>query len=471
MNGVSEREAGPPTRPAAVRALLNRYFARRIVYAWERPSIMRKHIYTGAMGNVWASLISGIFFVYFGTTIGLTRFQWGLMAAISSWLIATQLASAIMTQRTGRRKVIWFWFAVGERSLRLVGILLAFALWHAGWPHAGVVLIVAICLANLFGTMSSPPWLSWLADIIPQEEHGAFWGRRTAWIATTVVTVVIAAGVLADEVPKAYKLQIVVGLFVVATAVGIIDLLIHGTIPEPAMAMPKRSHFWRHVLEPLRDRAFRPWLVFNVAWTFAMTVGGALATIYFLDELHLRNNFLVGVIVVTCIPLLGTLLSGKWSGKLVDRFGTRPVLYWGHLAWASLPAFWFAASPTTALVVLGASSAIAGVACTAAATAANKVITRVPPPEHCPMYTAVSTSLGSVAGGLGALGAGVLLGVLGDWSVTVGGRAFGGFHLLFAISLVLRFASVLLLIPRLGGGMANNGPGTGSVATSPGPRG
>lgn len=33
---------------------------------------MRKHIYTGAMGNVWAHLISGIFFVYFGNAVGMT---------------------------------------------------------------------------------------------------------------------------------------------------------------------------------------------------------------------------------------------------------------------------------------------------------------------------------------------------------------------------------------------------------------
>jgi hypothetical protein len=89
------------------------------------------------------------------------------------------------------------------------------------------------------------------------------------------------------------------------------------------------------------------------------------------------------------------------------------------------------------------------VACTAASTAANKLIVRVPPLEHCAMYTAVSTSLGSIAGGLGALGAGSLLASLGDWSLTIGGSTFGGFHVLFAISFVLRLAAALLLIPRL----------------------
>jgi len=410
---------------------------------------MRKHIYTGAMGSIWDTLISGLFFVYFGTSIGVTRFQWGIMAAVASWLIATQVFSALLTQRTGKRKVLWFSFATADRGLRLVGILAAYALWRSGWSHAGVVLIGAVWLANLFGTMASPPWLSWLADIIPQNEHGTFWGRRTAWLALTVVVVAVGAGLLTDKISEPHKMQAVIGIFVFATVVGIIDLIIHGTIPEPAMALPERRHFWAHVIEPLRDRAFRPWLTFNVAWTFSMTIGGALATLYFLKELGLERNFLGGIIVVTCIPLLGTLFSGKWSGRLVDRFGVRPVLFGGHIAWAFLPVFWFAASPATAIVVIGVSSVVAGVACTAASTAANKLIVRVPPPEHCAMYTAVSTSLGSVAGGLGALGAGSLLGALSDWHVTFAGGTFGAFHVLFAISFVLRLAAALLLIPRL----------------------
>ena len=111
-----------------------RYFARRIVYAWERPSIMRKHIYTGAMGNIWASLISGLFFVYFGTAVGLTPFLWGLMGGLSSWVVVAQLLSASMTERIGRRKLVWFWFAILDRVLRLAGILLSLWMWQNGWP-------------------------------------------------------------------------------------------------------------------------------------------------------------------------------------------------------------------------------------------------------------------------------------------------------------------------------------------------
>ena len=431
--------------------LLDRYFARRVVNPSERPGIMRKHIYTGVLGSIWIELLSGLLFVYFGTSIGMTRFQWGVLAAGSSWLISAQLVSALITQRTGRRKALWFWFSISDRGLRLAGIVLAFWLWQAGWPHAAVVFIVALCLAELFSTMASPPWLSWLADIIPSEEHGTFWGRRSAWISLASAAVVIAAALITDYTPGPYKLQVILGTFVVAAAIGTADLLIHGTIPEPEMALPGRHPFWPQVLEPLRDRAFRPWLRFNAAWTFSMMLGGGLAPLYFLDELNLKSDFVGGVIVVTCIPLLGATLSGAWSGRLVDRFGTRPVLFWGHTAWATLPLFWLLATPGTALALVALSGVVAGVSYTAATTASNKLVVRVPPPGQCPTYTAVSTCLGSIAGGAAALIAGILLDALRDWHPAVAGRLFGAFHLLFAVSFVLRLASAVFLVPRMYG--------------------
>jgi len=69
------------------------YFALRIVHPDELPEIMTKHTYTGAMGSAYFALITGIFFVYFGNEIGLSRFQWGVMGSVGSVLL---LASAFV---------------------------------------------------------------------------------------------------------------------------------------------------------------------------------------------------------------------------------------------------------------------------------------------------------------------------------------------------------------------------------------
>jgi MFS family permease len=410
---------------------------------------MRKHIYTGALGNIWATLMAGIFFVYFGTAIGLTEFQWSLMAGLSSWLISAQIVSAILTERTGRRKLIWFLFAVAERTLRLAGILLALWLWSHGSHWAAVVLIGAVCLANFMGTMSSPPWLSWLADIIPEDEHGSFYGRRAAWIAASVVLVVVPSGFLIDRIHEVHKLHAVTWIFAAATLIGLLDLLIHGTLPEPPMELAPRRDVVQAMLAPLRDPAFRPWLLFNGCWTFSMTLGGVLATIYFVEHLEIKRNFLGGSLVITTVSLLGSMATGQWSGRLVDRLGPVRMLFCGHLVWATLPLFWLLATPASALPWLALASLVGGTSSTAANTASNKYITRLPPPERRAMYCAVSSSLGNLAGGLGVVMGGLIIKHLADWQVEVAGWSFGGFHVTFVASSLLRFLSAVLLIRRI----------------------
>ncbi len=425
------------------------YFAQRVVYPPELPSIMRKHIYTGVMGNIYYFLITGIFFIYYGNAVGLSRFQWGLMGGISSFLLTAQILSALLTQRLGKRKFLWFASAVAGRGVRLLGILLALWLWNAGYSYAPLILIAALCLAHFFEAIAIPPWMSWLADIIPEREHGGFWGRRSAWIAFAVIFVVVPAGLLLDRTPEEWKILIAAIIFTGATVVGLIDLLIHGTLPEPAMAIPERGRFLSQLMAPLLDTGFRPYLVFVLCWTLSISLGGSLAVLYFMEELDIKNNLLGGSIVITSFYLLGGVITGAWSGRLVDRLGPKRVLFGGHFFWSLLPAFWLVATPRTALFWLSFSSILSGVGCTAAMTAANKLITRFPAPPDRPMYVAVATCIRSLARGLGLITTGVVLRQLAGWNWTVGGWTLVPFHLLFIISLCLRLLTTNLLIRRI----------------------
>lgn len=407
---------------------------------------MRKHIYTGAMGNIWGSLVTGLFFVVFGNAVGMTPFLWGVLSGVSSFALVGQLFSSWLTQRVGRRKLVWFVNALVARVVRMVTILMALWLARAGSPHAATVLIVGTVLCNLFGALATPPWLSWLADLIPERQHGGFWGRRSSWIDAAVGLTVIPASLLIDRVPEAWKTPALVALFLVGTAVGIVDLLIHNTLPEPPLVPPKKQHYLRHLMAPLRDRGFRPWLTFSFCWTFAMTLGGALSLVFFTQNLGMDKNLLGGNLVLTIIPIIGGILVGSKSGKMVDKLGAKPVLWWGHLFWAILPALWIFVTPATAMIWLAVQGIIAGTASRAAATAANKLVTRFPAPQDVAMYSAISACVASVAAGCGCLASGYFLRLVGDWQFHALGWTFIGFHVLFLLSLILRLASALWLI-------------------------
>lgn len=428
---------------------VKQYFAQRDVYPGELPGIMRKHIYTGAMGSSFFTLMGGLFFLYYGNEVGLTRPLWGLMGGISAFALTSQILSAYITERIRRRKILWFVTALTGRVLRLSVIFLCLWLWYRQWPYTVYLLIAGMCTSDFFDAMAGPPWLSWLADIIPAEQQGRFWGRRSAWVSLAMVCVLIPAGLVMDEVGSRYKMAIVISVFIGAGVIGVVDILIHGTLPEPQLDAPQPEPFWRRVAEPLVDRGFRPWLIFNMAWTASMTLGGALGTLYFLKELEYEKHFLEGIIILSVLSQVGSIMSSSWSGKLVDRLGPKRVLMWGHFFWAILPIYWVFATPATANLWLGWSSFSGGAGSSAASTAANKLITRLPQPQDRAMYVAVNACLANVASGIGVWTAGLVLAIFGEAHWAILGWTFGAFQLLFVASFLLRLTCAQTLLRRV----------------------
>lgn len=410
---------------------------------------MRTHIFTGAMGSIWGNLITGIVFVYFGNAIGLNRFQWGVLGAISAWVIVAQPVGAVLGERFGSRKRVWFWFAVTDRTVRLLGIIGAFLLWRAGAGSARLLFVAAICIGSLMGNMATPPWYGWLATLIPRDVHGSFWGRRDAWISLAVVTVIVPCGLAMDLIPQGSKIEASVIVLSAAGLIGLADLLIHGTIPEPLIAKSADTRSFSHILKPLRDRGFRPWLVFIASWNLSQSLGGALCALYFMENLGFQNNLLGGMIAVTATALVAGAFTARRGGRMVDRLGIRRVLFFSYGFWSIVPLFWLPATPQTGVFWVGLSNAIVGGFSLMATNAGIKLVTRFPGPEESAMYMAVSNAVANIAAGLGSLAAGIFLRALGGWSLSLGTLTLGAFPLLFIISAVLRLVSVFTLVPRI----------------------
>lgn len=417
----------------------------RIIYAWELPSIMRKHIVTGAMGTIYFFLLSGMYLVAFGNDLGMNYWHWGVLGASASFTQLLQLASAHFVRLSGNRKTLWYFSALTGRVLRGMAIVLAFALLDYSPAGARAGFMILLVLSNCCDAVASPPWFSWLADIIPEKEHGRFMGRRSAWIAMANAVAMMPIGYMVDHYGQDSLLPALMAVFAIGFLFGLSDLIIHRTIPEPPLPRGRGDNLRDNLTHALSDPHFRPWLMFNGSWTFSMTLGGTLATVYFVENLGIRRSFFGGSIVLLLVPLLGTALMGRWLGTLVDRHGFKAVLQWGHRAWALLPLFWLVATPRTALLFLGAGSLVAGLGSEAALTASTKFLTRSRPPDEVPMYVAASTCVGALAGGVGALAAGFLLRGMKGMEWQFGDLQIIGFHVVFILSFLLRTLSTTLI--------------------------
>jgi MFS family permease len=413
-----------------------------IIYPWQLPDIMRKHIVTGAMGTIYFVLL-GLYLVPFGTSIGMQYWHWGVLSAACSFVLVLEVFSAYMVARTGIRRSLWFLTALAGRLLRGLGIAAAFLFMRASGNLSLGLFLLLLVAAACFEAIADPPWFSWLADIIPHGEHGRFWGRRSAWIALAGLLVTVPIGYAVDHVTEDLKLTAFMMVFGFGFTLGILDLIIHRTIPEPRMKMPPRRAFWHEMKAPFLDPGFRPWLIFNAVWTFSMTLGGSLAMVYFVDDLKIRGNFTGGSLVLVVVPQVVTVLTAPLFGRMVDSAGTKRTMLWSYAIWALWPLFWVPATPETALFWLGLGAVVGSVGVTGGLNAGLKFVTRQPPAGHVATYVAVSTSTASVAGGFGPLVAGFALQALKGRSWQIAGLTVIGFHLLFVASFLLRSLSIL----------------------------
>jgi len=414
-------------------------------FAWRLPAIMRRHIYTGAMGHSYGHLLGGMLLVAYGREIGVSYRAWGIMAALSSFTVLFQLVSAHLTEQIGHRRAIWFACAMAERLARGLAIVAAYHLSGGDPIFTSAVFVGLIAVANAFSAMATPPWWSWLADLIPADRHGLFWGRRSAWIALVVISVFLPSAYLVDvATDRGLRMPAMLTVFALGLFLGYTDLFIHRTIPEPPAKAGNRRGLRAELATVLRDRLFRPWLAFRCAWNFSMSLGGSMMTIYFLENLGFRNRLAAAALFVVIVPLLSQLAGGRYVGGLVDRLGTRPVLACSHVVWSFTPMFWFFVTRDTSIWWPVAWQLVSGLATSSAENAGSKLVTRLPRREDCAMYLAVSNCLVHVASGLGALAAGEVLTFLEGMSWDLGGLTLDGFHILYLVSTFLRLASTAL---------------------------
>ena len=424
-------------------------FGQRPVRPDELPAIMRKHIATGTMGAAWGNVITGIIFVYFGNAIGLTRLQWGILGGISSWVVVMQPLGTMLAELAGSRRLVWFWTALADRVLRIAGIVGAFLLWQAGSTAGYLLFMAAVSAATLLGNLAPGAWFGWLSRIIPREVQGTFWGRRDSWISLIIILVALPSGFVMDLVPRDGKLATATVILAAASVLGLLDIFIHVTLPEPPMRRAASRGTFAGMLSPLKDRGFRPWLAFTACWNFSLFLGGGLANLYFMENLGFKNDLFGGMIASTVVGLGGTLLASRRAGRMVDRFGVKRMLAASHLFWSLVPAIWLFATPRSAFFWVGFAGVVGGIFSTAAANASVKLSTRFPAPQDAAMYMSIFSMIGSLAGGFGALGAGLLLSVAGAWSVSVLGLIVTAFPVLFVVSTLLRFVTLFTLLPRV----------------------
>ena len=284
----------------------------------------------GSLAAVYGGLLATPLTAAFYKDNGTAGHRFGLITGIPMLMLSMHFIAALISHRLVHRKPTFIVVSIVQRLLFLPIAFLPMVFPDLS-PESMIIIIGIILGVNAGATNFRLTLInSWLADLIPHRILNRFWGHRQAWMSIMIVSCYLAVAAFTHYVDWSItaKFQILV---VVATIAGLIDVLLHLRLHEPAHEVVRDEHPFRLLTEPLRCKTYRSFLLFQCAWFASAVIAGSFMVVYTLEVLK------VGPAVTTLIWMLqivGPILFSRWWGRLADRHGHRPLLAICHTAQA-----------------------------------------------------------------------------------------------------------------------------------------
>jgi MFS family permease len=284
---------------------------------------MRVNMIAGALGTMWFTVVAGIPATLFLKCIGATGVVIGLSATVQQLAMLCQIPAALLAERLPTRKAYWAPLAIGQRLLWFVPA--AIPLLMARGPAMAYAVVTVMALSALLAQAATPPWWSWMADLIPEPYRATFWGRRQRFVMMANLGMLLLSGWLLDGFPDpthpggsffGYTL-----LFALAAALGTADIVVHLGVPEPrpGPAHPEAG-LVRRLLAPLRSRDFL-WLTVAIGmWNFGVGLIAQFSALYMTREFAASYTALSMAQVCSAI---GIIAAGFVWPYVMERIAAR----------------------------------------------------------------------------------------------------------------------------------------------------
>jgi len=231
----------------------------------------------------------------------------------------------------------------------VLGVLLPFIPQHdpvaaARW------LILWFFVSSCFAAIAGVSWNSWIQEWVPARLRGKYFSRRNAFLQFSTLTFLFGAGwTLAHWHYAIPAFQAVIAVSCVVRVFSLYWQWIAPTRVLPLAAVPQ--HDLRGQLDViLRARSFLLFVLFGSVWSFAANCFGPFYHVFMFEQLDF-SAFDVGILS-TLAALGGALALPAW-GRLLDRFGNKPVMTFALIAWQFQNLLWCFITPENRNLLYG----------------------------------------------------------------------------------------------------------------------
>lgn len=298
---------------------------------------MRASIIDAVLAGPFYNLIqtSGVFFTGLALAVGANNFQIGLFAAVGPLLSGLSLLSARMLERGDGRKKHYIVTAAVQRGIFFV--LLGFPFFAAQWGQASLawLLLGLLVVATAFHYFQLTAWMTWMADMIPEDRRGSFFSKRNMIAGSCWMALSYATGLYLDTHKGLWDYALVFSVFSFSSLVA---LRYAAMQPDPPLVVAAKRPSLRTLwVAAYSDPVFKKFVYFHLAWGFTANLAAPFYNVYMLKNLELD------MARVTLWTVLGSLLATvttPWWGHVLDQAGSRATLFFAMVGTCVLGCLW-----------------------------------------------------------------------------------------------------------------------------------
>ncbi len=363
---------------------------------------LRHFTLSGALWSIYgpnatpaAALFSG-----YALSLGITEAQVAFLVGLSALVGLWELVAFPISRALSRHRRWMVGMGVIEITAASAVVFVPLLAPHVRFAAMAVLLIIAYAI----GHTNSPPFNSWLSNVLPEEVRGRYIGGRMFIISVTAMVYIYVASTWLDWQQKTYGAFAV--MFVIGWIAGILGYLLLLRTPYPdATTEAPQENFWHSLAVPMRNRPFVLLSVYFACWTAASSMAGALYGVYMINHLKLPYSTIA---IFTNITLAMMMVGYLVAGNIAQRYGSKPLAQLLIIPVAAVPLMWAFATPETYLWIVPVACVINGLAVSGlSVSASNLLLKLLPRGEGNSVYFAVwaaamaaGAAVGPVIGGL-----------------------------------------------------------------------
>ena len=246
----------------------------------------------------------------------------GIVTSIMPFLTIFQIPSTRYIERLGYRRVMLTGWT--GRTIMLLGIVILPFL-KDDWPASKLVALLIFCIFawSFLRGLTNASWMPWIRSLVPREQRGRFFAGQHIFIRTTSLLILFLSGVILGKNPTAMRFSLI---YAISFCSAMISIQFLARVPSVDIAHEEKVHIpvFKAIRNILKQVNYRRFLYFAFCWTFANKSFDAFSVLYLKTQANFLDRDILWLSAIGSGAMIFILII---AGRLLDRWGSRPIMH------------------------------------------------------------------------------------------------------------------------------------------------